>query len=953
MDASPEEIRRLRGSATRAAFAAAVGVSPLTVYRWELPRDRNDARTPRGTSLAKLGALAAQSGKRDHESASLRHSKDELAALWPFVEQTLSGDVWAASTGLVERMAREAPSTPDGRALAAVGLALAQIFGHGDGRAALAALASAVAAADDGALDRTVAAWVLATAAFIHSFPDGSLLDIGKVHAYGARAEALAPPGAADDVILLGRMAAVQVATWVADAELVTRALARIEPELGRPMPPLIALMAEECRGLGLLLSGQTATATRVFESLAAAAEARQAPLFWARAVGFLAVRRLDDLVPPEEVLAMVERARERARAARLAPGHHTMLLARASAEARFRMGDVDGARGVLAELDAVDEAQAFPSFAALPTRIHIEYLTGNVEALREISARLGSTKIEVLRSVAAAYAAYADAMRGLAGDETPEDTARAFTRAGMLARRWAFLDREVTLSRVLAHLLARDFAEAELALRRATRAGEVATTAWTSAQLLRLEGTALAGHGDWPRARALLNAASATLERGGDRPRAAITRHVRLALGAAFDDPEATREALASSVARLAELGLPAPAALDVGLTIVRERRGERVVASPSGAADVESLLVPFQRLAVRGASTAFLERELLSVAERLLGGEARLTEVHDLGLAEPSPTDGTLSAEFNDGSGRRLRLSVRGPATPTSHALLALLTLHASLAMECAALRGDVAPGVEAAPPERDPGGFVAASPALRALKGELARLASSRATVIVTGESGSGKEVVARTLHQLSERRAGPFVAFNCAAIPHELFEGELFGYRRGAFTGATENHPGVIRSASGGTLFMDEIGELPLELQAKLLRFLDRNEVLPLGERRPIRVDARVVAATHRDLVELVRRGRFREDLYYRLQVVPLRVPPLRERPEDIVALARHFVIDLTPKGTPPTLAPDALARLTQHRWPGNVRELRNVIERALAYSPRPTILRAEHLAIDGR
>jgi transcriptional regulator with PAS, ATPase and Fis domain len=237
------------------------------------------------------------------------------------------------------------------------------------------------------------------------------------------------------------------------------------------------------------------------------------------------------------------------------------------------------------------------------------------------------------------------------------------------------------------------------------------------------------------------------------------------------------------------------------------------------------------------------------------------------------------------------------------------------------------------------------------MRKLKTELAGLSGSRATVIVTGESGSGKEVVARALHRLSARAERPYVAFNCAAVPRELFEGQLFGYRRGAYTGAATDHPGVLRAAHGGTLFLDEIGELPLEVQPKLLRFLENGEIFPLGETRPAQVDVRVIAATHRDLGQLVREGRFREDLYYRLQVVPVRVPPLRERREDIIALARHFVNHLSPEGKePPQLGPDALAALVAHTWPGNVRELRNVIERSLAFGSLPAVLGADRLRI---
>jgi len=236
------------------------------------------------------------------------------------------------------------------------------------------------------------------------------------------------------------------------------------------------------------------------------------------------------------------------------------------------------------------------------------------------------------------------------------------------------------------------------------------------------------------------------------------------------------------------------------------------------------------------------------------------------------------------------------------------------------------------------------------MRRLRADLVRLAGSRATVIITGESGTGKEVVARAIHDLSSRAGRPYVAFNCAAVPRDLFEGQLFGHRKGAFTGATSDQQGTIRAADGGTLFLDEIGELPLDVQPKLLRFLENGEVSPLGERRPVSVDVRVVAATHRDLEVLLRQGKFREDLFFRLQVIPLRVPPLRDRKEDVAALARHFVREFGPKGRAPVLAPDALAALGSHTWPGNVRELRNVIERTLAYAPEVAVLTAADLRL---
>jgi sigma-54-specific transcriptional regulator len=204
------------------------------------------------------------------------------------------------------------------------------------------------------------------------------------------------------------------------------------------------------------------------------------------------------------------------------------------------------------------------------------------------------------------------------------------------------------------------------------------------------------------------------------------------------------------------------------------------------------------------------------------------------------------------------------------------------------------------------------------------------------MILGETGTGKEIVARHLHQLSRRSAGPLVAVNCGAFSPSLVESELFGHERGAFTGALTGQPGWFEAAQGGTLFLDEIGDLPPAVQVRLLRVLQEREVVRLGSRQPIPIDVRLIAATNVDLEEAVRAGRFREDLYYRLNVAPLSIPPLRERPRDIPPLARHFA-ELYGRrlgGPPAILTPEAMLRLLEHRWPGNIRELENVIHHAL-------------------
>jgi two-component system nitrogen regulation response regulator GlnG len=229
-----------------------------------------------------------------------------------------------------------------------------------------------------------------------------------------------------------------------------------------------------------------------------------------------------------------------------------------------------------------------------------------------------------------------------------------------------------------------------------------------------------------------------------------------------------------------------------------------------------------------------------------------------------------------------------------------------------------------------------LIGRSPAMQEVYRVMARLMQTDLTVMVNGESGTGKELVARALHEYGKRKNGPFVALNMAAIPRELIESELFGHEKGAFTGASGRSTGKFEQAEGGTLFLDEIGDMPMEAQTRLLRVLQEGEFSRIGGAKSMRANVRIVAATHRDLRVAIQQGLFREDLYYRLNVVPLRLPPLRERMEDVIDLVRHFLDDAQNKGLPAKqFSSDALARLQQYRWPGNVRELENLVQRLAA------------------
>jgi DNA-binding NtrC family response regulator len=228
---------------------------------------------------------------------------------------------------------------------------------------------------------------------------------------------------------------------------------------------------------------------------------------------------------------------------------------------------------------------------------------------------------------------------------------------------------------------------------------------------------------------------------------------------------------------------------------------------------------------------------------------------------------------------------------------------------------------------------GELLGRSRAMRELFAMLERVAPTSSTMLITGETGTGKDVAARAVHHQSARSKAPFVVVDCSAVSGDLMLSELFGHMKGAFTGAVQNHRGAFETARGGTVFLDEVGELSLDLQPRLLRVLENREVRPLGSSQAIPVDVRVVAATHRDLAAMVTEGKFRQDLYYRLAVVRIHLPPLRERPEDLETLCHHFLQNLQ-KGTSVGLSPGAIAKLLAHPWPGNIRELRNVLEASL-------------------
>ncbi len=960
----PEAIRALRGERSRAAFARQLGVTPLTVYRWELPEAAAQARRPRGRVMEALRQLA-EGGQPSlppvprllpHRQELSREERTRLASCLTLLQRA---DWRAAENTLLELLTSGELRSAGARALASVSLAYAYRWGYEDVRRAFAVLLPHLAEADAGLLPaESVEVHVHAMAANLYASPDGRIFDAGKMNVHVARAEALlrSTHHLSAEVRCQLRIAEVAAAFYLGAPELLARQYGRLEEALAEVTDPSLRLMATHGLAHEAAIRGEVSLATRRFRELAQAAARLGYGLLEARSLAFLAQHRLDEACEPDEALAQVRRART-AFDGRLGRCFSFIFAVRAEADALLRLGRFPEAEAVLEQGNAVVEELSWTPHPLVVQHARFLYLTGRYADMRQLAHQLSSYTGPIQQPLTRAYGCFVEAFADWA-DGHAQRAAEGFaaTHARVLELGgWPYLRRDTAVCEVGARAAAGQLPESRAALRRARAILEQFPSAWSTALLHRHEGWLLAREGKLREAREKLEASLATFNLAADLPEAALTRRTLAAVARAAGEPgaEAWHQ---QSEEELRRYGITPPPDFHTDTLAVQE------APSPDAAPRLgaEALAVPFERLSVRGMGASLIQRELVAVLEGLFPGRGpRLEELDSQGRATPLLGAGGVPAsewvEFGDGCGRRLRVGVAGPLPADGRALICALARLAGFALEVAALRGFAQTEAPLREPEGAPEvpGFIAASAAMRKLKTELAGLSGSRATVIVTGESGSGKEVVARALHRLSARADRPYVAFNCAAVPRELFEGQLFGYRRGAYTGAATDHPGVLRAAHGGTLFLDEIGELPLEVQPKLLRFLENGEIFPLGETRPAQVDVRVIAATHRDLGQLVREGRFREDLYYRLQVVPVRVPPLRERREDIIALARHFVGQLTPEGQePPQLGPDALATLVAHPWPGNVRELRNVIERSLAFGSLPAVLGADRLRITG-
>jgi DNA-binding NtrC family response regulator/tetratricopeptide (TPR) repeat protein len=582
----------------------------------------------------------------------------------------------------------------------------------------------------------------------------------------------------------------------------------------------------------------------------------------------------------------------------------------------------------------------------------------------------------QALRTLGRCYLATKDSAKALAKAK------EALTLAESIGDRPAICESRLIAAE--AHLLNQDLEECANELQRVTaETTDSATDLGFTGETHRLLGMLGMFRSDEAAAAQHFGSSVSIFDMLGDRYRSARA-HFQLGKAYASTLPSRAGEHLSRALNTFRELGARLDLALAeealVNLDRSRPERGQEQSA-------LTQLLT--LRLAEAVASRELLLRELAAVMRQETGAEAVVITEHGEHNQErvvvafgTSPADNLrIAAELGaikDESARErycrkhdaevillrspnappavLYLSPRSRATLPKGISIDPLLRVVELGMDVCALRAGANRGGTSEQADELAGtslmpGFIHSSPAMTQLVEEVHKIRSSDVTVLVTGESGTGKELVARAIHAISSRRAKVFVPFNCTAVPKELSEGYLFGYRRGAFTGAVSDSQGVIRTAAGGTLFLDEIGDLPLDVQPKLLRFLQEGEIQPLGEQRPAKVDVRIIAATNTDLEDMVAQGRFREDLYYRLNVIRLRVPPLRERRSEIPTIVNYYINHYSAKfgRKDIQIAPPAVDLLMVSNWPGNVRQLCNEIQRVVARAEDGTLITPEQLS----
>lgn len=946
---TPSEIRALRGDQTRVAFAARLGVSELTIYRWEQAQGSSQARTPRAAAQKRLRALADETNSTPIESSATE--------LWPLhraARHVLSARFDSAENGLIDALGSGALDHPSGRAYAHVCTGLLALLGRNDARAAMSSVSAFLSELDAGPANNAVAARGFAFAALVFATPDGLLFAPERVFELAERARDAAPPDDTDSPAL----AAIAEA-WAAFHQGYRSAfqsqLERRRSDLAAASTPVPRLLRDHLLALASAMDGFQPDACRRLLALANEAKELGFGVGECRALARLCMASHIAGAPRLELVAIAERYTLARVEGRLQPGFSDLLLGAAHAEALHGLGRFDETRVRVQEAEALSKRLDWPAADILMVQTRFAFHVGGVEAVVEMVEEFERRWQTLGRTSIDACIVYLRALRlQMEGDY--ERSGGLFLEAHALAlatgvRPWLEL-LSICLGLGSCAFDANE-AAADVMMRRVDRALERTPSPWFSALRAQIVGVLKSSRGQEREARQALEAGIATLELCGEVTEVARARRSLAVVATVLRADDAER-LFAESDLELAALGIePTAPQTREGAQYLAEKRLVRPSMAQSDM--LSPIVVGVQRLSVRGLASQALLSELAAVVAGLNVGAAQLSEVGagDPTLVSGSPiTRESEAFEFGDGCGRRYRLALAERLSPQDRASTQLFVLAAALALEVNALRALSNPKSRPAlMSANDLPGFVVASEAMREVIADVQRLARSEATVLIHGESGTGKEVIARAVHDSSRRASGPYITFNCTAVPRELFEGQLFGHKKGAFTGADRDSVGVARAADGGTLFLDEIGELPLDVQAKLLRFLENREVQPLGAHRPVRVDVRVVAATHRDLPAMVKAGSFRHDLLFRLQVVALRLPPLRVRRDDVLPLAQHFISRFAPAGeAAPRLSPGAVMALLSHAWPGNVRELRNVIESALAFSPGLPLLGPEHLRL---
>jgi len=582
----------------------------------------------------------------------------------------------------------------------------------------------------------------------------------------------------------------------------------------------------------------------------------------------------------------------------------------------------------------------------------------------------------QALRTLGRCYLAVVDPAKALSKSE------EALTLAETIGDRQAICESRLIAAE--AYLLTREFEDCARLLQQVTdETTDSATDLGFTGEAHRLYGMLAMSRSDASSAAQHFGSSVSIFDMLGDRYRSARA-HLELGRAYAWIMPDRAGEHLSRALNTFRDLG----AKLD--LSRAEEELRDLARATPERTQEQSALTQLLTlRLAEAVASRELLLRELAAVMRQETGAQRVLIAEHGerneahvvVAMGCTSPESVKIASElisFKDDAAREkygkkqdaqvifikssnappawLYLSPRSrSALPQGLAMEPLLRV-VELGMDVCALRAGTQKSGQHEQADELTGtslmpGFIHSSPAMTQLVEEVHKIRSSDVTVLVTGESGTGKELVARAIHAISSRRAKVFVPFNCTAVPKELSEGYLFGYRRGAFTGAVSDSQGVIRTAAGGTLFLDEVGDLPLDVQPKLLRFLQEGEIQPLGEQRPSKVDVRIIGATNTDLEEMVAQGRFREDLYYRLNVIRLRVPPLRERRSEIPTIVNYYVNHYSAKfgRKDIQITPQAVDLLMVSDWPGNVRQLCNEIQRTVARAEDGAVITPEQLS----